>query len=428
MRIIRLEASNFKKLVAVAIEPGAHLVEVTGDNGAGKTSCLDAIWALVGGKDAAPDKPIRTGEQQAVISAELGDGDEVKLKVTRKFKLREGVPYTTDLIVESGEGARFSSPQGILDALVGSLCFDPLAFTRMKDEEQIKALRAFVPEVNFTEIEGLNRRDYEERTEVNRKVRDYRAQAGALPTYEGDLPELVDIPALENKLAEAANHNSDVERRRTNREAAEQRIAAIATEIAALDAEAKNLAQQLEQAPALPDLIDIEGTRKELSAGREQNELVERVRRRLNLEETAQAGEEAAAVLTQKITTRTEEMAKAVAAAKMPVPGLSFLDGAFVTLGGEPLAQASQAEKIRVSVAIAAAMNPQLRVARILDGSLLDAKSWDALAHYAAEADLQIWIETVSQHGAAAVHIADGGVVADMAGPVPPVAEVGDVV
>jgi hypothetical protein len=74
----------------------------------------------------------------------------------------------------------------------------------------------------------------------------------------------------------------------------------------------------------------------------------------------------------------------------MPVEGLGFADsedGPFVTLGAEPFDQASQAQKIRVSVAIAAAMNPKLRVARILDGSLLDARSWAALEDYAATHD-----------------------------------------
>lgn len=428
MRILRLEAENFKRLRAVSIVPGAHLVEVTGDNGEGKTSTLDAIWALVGGKDAAPDKPIRTGEQQAVISAELGEGDEVKLKVTRKFKLREGVPYTTDLIVESGDGARFSSPQSILDALVGSLCFDPLAFTRMKDEEQVKTLRAFVPEVDFVELEGLNRRDYEDRTEVNRKAKELRVQAAALPAAEGDVPELVDLQALETSLAEAARKNGETEQRRARRQATEERIGTLELQIKAAEEEINTLQDQLDMAEPLPALVDSEDLARQLAEGRQTNELVARVKRRRELDQQATDAEERSVVLTQAIATRTEEASKAVAAATMPVPGLSFLDGAFVTFNGEPLGQASHAEQIRVSVAIAAAMNPQLRVARILDGSLLDAKSWDALAHYAAEADLQVWVETVTQHGAAAVHIADGGVVADVAAPAPPVAEVGDVV
>lgn len=410
MKIIRLEASNFKKLIAVAIEPNGHVVEITGSNGAGKTSTLDAIWALVGGKDAVPDKPIRSGQQQAVISAVLGDGTEAKLKVTRKFRLKEGVAYSTDLIVESAEGARFGSPQGILDGLVGSLCFDPLAFTRMKDEEQIKALRAFVPEVDFAKVEGLNRADYDERTEVNRRARELRALANALPEFAGDVPEKVDVAALEEKLGAAAAHNGDVERRKAARKGAEDRIGAINRQIADLQAEAAELQRKLDGAPALPEPMDIDGIRAALAEGRRDNAMAEQAAQRQDLIDRAKANEERSVELTHAIEQRTADMEKAVESAKMPVRGLGFGQG-FVTLNGEPFAQASQAEKIRASVAIAAAMNPKLRVARVLDGSLLDARSWDALVTYAAEADLQIWAETISAHGPAAVHIEDGGIV-----------------
>lgn len=427
MRVLRLEAENFKRLRAITIVPGRHVVEVTGMNGEGKSSTLDAIWALVGGKDAAPDKPIRSGEEAATITALLGEGSEVKLKVTRRFKLREGVPYTTDLIVESGEGARFSSPQSILDTLVGTLCFDPLAFTLMKDEEQIKELRAFVPEVNFPEIEGLNRRDYEDRTEVNRKAQELRAQAAALPPVEdGASLELVDLGGLETRLAEAAQANGLTEQRRARRVASEERIAAIKEQIATLTSEMEAMQSVLANAEPLPEMVDSEDLARQLAEGRQTNVLVERTKRRKELDEAAAAAEARSAALTAAIDKRTEDAAKAVAAAKMPVPGLGFGKD-FVTFQGEPLGQASRAEQIRVSVAIAAAMNPQLQVARILDGSLLDAKSWKALEQYAAEADLQIWVETVSQHGVAAVHIADGGIASSLNAE-QPAAEVGDVV
>lgn len=427
MRILELRADNFKRLKAVTVVPSGNIVEITGQNGEGKTSTLDAIWALVGGKDASPDKPIRTGEESATITALLGDGDEVKLKITRKFRLREGGLYTTDLFVESGEGARFSSPQGILDALVGSLCFDPLAFTRLKDDEQLKALRAFVPEVNFTEIEGLNRRDFEERTDVNRHAKELRAQIAALPTPEGDTPAPVDLAALESRLADTARHNGEIEQRRIRREATEERVSAIQAQITALTDEMHALQKQLSDAPALPSPIDADDIAQQLASGRERNDLRRRILQREALILHAADAEKRSVTLTQAIETRKEQAAKAVASAKMPVPGLGFGDG-FVTLNGEPLGQASSAEQIRASVAIAAAMNPKLRVARVLDGSLLDKRSWAALETYAMEADLQIWIETVDQKSTGAIHIADGGVVAGISQEAPIIAEVGDVV
>jgi hypothetical protein len=109
---------------------------------------------------------------------------------------------------------------------------------------------------------------------------------------------------------------------------------------------------------------------------------------------------------------RKEAKDQAIASAKMPVDGLSFGEDG-VLLNGVPFEQASDAEQLRASVAIAAAMNPKLRVIRIRDGSLLDDDAMQALAAMAAERDLQIWIERVGEHvNTFGVVIRDGAVVA----------------
>lgn len=439
MRIISLQAENFKRLVAVDITPDGAIVEITGENGEGKSSTLDAIWAALGGKDAAPAKPIHTGAEKAEVRLVLGEGDVPKLKVTRKFRLKEGVPFATDLIVESTEGARFTSPQAVLDALVGELCFDPLAFTRLKDEEQMRALRRFVPSVDFEKMEGLNRRDYELRTEVNRRVRDLKGQLAALPTIAGDLPEPVDLAALEQRLGEAATVNSEIERRKGARQAAEDRAQAHADrakglreQAAAFIAQAEEqeglhagLRQQIDTATPLPSPVDTEAVREALAEGRRANDLIAQNTQRKNLEDKITAGAEEEVTLTNAIETRKAEAEEAVRNAEMPLVGLGFGED-FVTLKGEPLAQASMAEKIRISVAIAAAMNPKLRVARIADGSLLDRNSWAALSEYATRHDLQIWVETVEQKGASAVVISEGQSAAPKPGETA-VGQVGDI-
>ena len=93
----------------------------------------------------------------------------------------------------------------------------------------------------------------------------------------------------------------------------------------------------------------------------------------------------------------------------MPVKGLSFGEGE-VVFNGLPLNQASDAEQLRVSIAIAMAANPKLRVLRIRDGSLLDERSLAAVATMADTQDYQIWIERVDSSGKVGVHMEDGEV------------------
>src|SRR4051794_27498721 len=132
IKIISLECENFKRLRAVAIRPNGNLVEITGKNGAGKSSVLDAIWAALAGKKAIQKQPVRKGQEKAEITLDLGH-----LKVRRTFT-DKGADFTTTLTVTSADGGKFASPQDVLDTLCGEFSFEPLAFARLKPEDQFQ--------------------------------------------------------------------------------------------------------------------------------------------------------------------------------------------------------------------------------------------------------------------------------------------------
>ena len=50
MQVIRLTASSLRRFDAVAIEPSPGLNLITGDNGAGKTSVLEALHLMAYGR------------------------------------------------------------------------------------------------------------------------------------------------------------------------------------------------------------------------------------------------------------------------------------------------------------------------------------------------------------------------------------------
>lgn len=108
---------------------------------------------------------------------------------------------------------------------------------------------------------------------------------------------------------------------------------------------------------------------------------------------------------------RNEQKAAAIEAANLPVPGLAFGDGA-VTLNGVPFEQASDAEKLRASVAIAATLAGKLKVIRIRDGSLLDDDGMRILADFGEQHGMQIWLEKVDSSGRVGFVIENGELVA----------------
>ena len=132
MKIIKLTAENVKRLRAVEITPDGTVQVITGRNAQGKTSVLDAIWLALGGGAASREtvRPIRDGEDHASVTLDLGD-----LTVTRTW-----TGDKTSLSVKAADGAKYSSPQGVLDSLVGRLSFDPLEFTRLSGRDQVSAL------------------------------------------------------------------------------------------------------------------------------------------------------------------------------------------------------------------------------------------------------------------------------------------------
>lgn len=426
-RIVSFIAENIKRIKTVAIAPDGNIVELTGDNGNGKTSILDAIWWAIEDATHIQDMPIREGAEEAFIKLDLG-----KYKVTRKFRAKDNGAYTTSITVATEEGAKYDKPQDLLNALVGALAFDPIAFTRMKPVEQLHALRDFVPDVDFDAIDKAIEDDSKARTDINRTLKTQKTllDAAVIPT---DAPtERIDETALIADLEQAGTHNTDIERQRSSRDETARRIETIRGEVSNYTAKAADLRAQAEELlklaglkddeaeklqtafdalPALPTPIDTSDVRSRIEAARESNARFDSAQRareeKTRLAAEVSALEVKSAGLTKTIDDRKAAKSKAVSEAKMPVAGISFGDDV-VLLNGVPFDQASDAEQLLTSVAIAAAQNPKLRVMRIRDGSLIGRKNWALLTSWAAENDFQIWIETVESSRPTAIVIEDG--------------------
>lgn len=142
------------------------------------------------------------------------------------------------------------------------------------------------------------------------------------------------------------------------------------------------------------------------------DEINSRVRsNRQHAEESAKlaALQKKSRALDSRLDVLKAEKHKLIRDAKYPLEGLSLSDDG-IMFGGIPFSQASAAEQLRVSMSIALAMNPQLRVCLIRDGSLLDKKALEAVATMAKDSDAQVWIERVGEGKECQVVIEDGHV------------------
>jgi DNA repair exonuclease SbcCD ATPase subunit len=428
VKIVSLQANNILRLNAVYIEPSGNMVEITGQNDAGKSSVLNSVFIGLVGKDEYED-PIHDGAEEAVIHLDLGD-----VKVKRRYWRKEDGSLGHSVVVELGEGFKHGKPQTYLNEIIGRIAFDPLAFTRMKAKEQYDHLKAFVPGYDFDAEAEKRKRLFTTRTDVNRLADQLETQALGITVPE-DAPEAeVDVSALVAELEAAGQTNADIEKRAANRTAAAERVTNWTTAAQAArdraaelrrqaeeqDAEAERLTtfasdqqKQIDAAPALPAKVETTEVRARIAEAQAANDRYQAAARakaqKADIEQKAKAQRGRSAELTKQIEAIDAAKMEAIAGAKMPVEGLSFGDEV-VLLNGHPFNQASKAQQLRAGIAIAAAMNPKLRVARVMDGSLLDRQSWEILAKFATEKDLQVWVETVESDRPGAIVIEDGGV------------------
>jgi energy-coupling factor transporter ATP-binding protein EcfA2 len=432
MKIVQFESDNFKRLRAVQISPDGNVVTIGGKNGSGKSSILDAIYVALVGRSAAPPRPIRAGEETCRIKLHLGD-----IVVSRKFTAKEGGTYTDSLKVESADGAQvFKNPQRVLDELLGEIGFDPFAFVQMKPKDQTATLLGMVPlPVDLDELARMDAADMLARRDVNRDGEQRAARLAAIPAAPEGLPEEpVDRDAILAELAGAADKNTAIgaERARRDRErdAANEAIRASITkaergrelirqgeQLVAEATDDRNRANgvgaDLDALPELEAPVDTAALQQRLAQAEATNAAIAREQQRKALAAEVEELRAKSKGYTDAMAARDAERKGALAKAKMPIEGLAFgLDEAgkaMVMFNGQPFEQASTAEQIRASTAIAMAANPQLRVLRIKDGSLLDSDSMAMVASMAEAEDFQLWVEVVAGDGVGII-MEDGAV------------------
>lgn len=408
MKIIQLQSQNIKNLRAIEINPEGTAVILTGANEAGKSAVLDSIMLALTGEKM--ERPIRDGQDRAEVNVDLG-----------KYKVKRVWTHNGErLEVTNPEGARYSSPQSLLDKILGDLSFDPLAFKNLKAKEQRELLLQAVG-MDFSAGDLRFKELYEERTLKNRDAKRLEAQLAGIEPPSAELPEtevsisgqMATIGELEGRKAK---HDKFLATQHTGRlricdledeiSASEKRIEELKATVSACRLEMERIGTALSEMTAV--------TGEQVAAAKNEIEKIEainvRIRegkkyRELKGEFESVAG--AAQSLTADMEALEREKVDKVKSCKFPVEGLSVSDES-VLFEGVPFGQLSDGRKIRISAAIAMALNPSLRIILVREGSLLDAKGLAAIVEMAKEKDYQIWMERCDESGKIGIYIEAG--------------------
>jgi ABC-type dipeptide/oligopeptide/nickel transport system ATPase component len=149
---------------------------------------------------------------------------------------------------------------------------------------------------------------------------------------------------------------------------------------------------------ALPEPVDATAIRAKIDNAKKVNASIEWRENRARLEAEADALEAESKALTAAMAAREKSKVDAIAAAKLPVPGLGF-DETGVTFDGFPFRQAATSDRLVTSVAIGMAASPKLRVILVRDASLLTAKNRERIKALAKGKSYQVWEEIATEQG-----------------------------
>lgn len=413
-RIRRLFVENIKRIKVVEVIPKTDVVEIVGQNAQGKSSVLDSIIYVLGGKEEIPVKPIREGETTARIILETDD-----FTATRTF-----TDKGTYLKVAANTG---KSPQAYLDSKINKISFDPVEFSRKDDKEKEELLRK-ITGLDTKALETEKAKLYELRKVVGREVerlKVFKNELGepvyGLPDEELSSAEILSkIDTINNKNMDRNQLANKISAYKNDVSILEERISQKWNEIQNLQTQHSNLIKS--KTSLLNTIYDLESEinkiviedttalRGELMSLEETNKLI---RKNQQIATIANQYDDKVAEYndyTQKIHDIDTSIQELIHSTKFPIEGLS-VDESGIIFNGQPISQASQAEQIKIGLAIAESLNPELQIILIKDGSLLDKNSMKTIRDYAKEKDCQIWVERVEPDSHDAIIIEDGGIV-----------------
>ena len=454
MRITALEVRDYKRIHTLRISPAADrtVILIGGENGAGKSSTLDALSAAFGGAKAVATDPVRRGAKEASIYVELDGG---ALTIDRVI----GVDGKPQLEVRDGDGP-VRSPQGRLDQLIGARFIDPLAFLALTPREQRAQMMKLIPEAErIADLDAKRARAFDRRTELGRDLTKAEGELARLPeepaaaatidvaAITAELRQLTDQQRAGDALVMAASEADRAAHASTQALAAQRQVVASAErQVAELEAALAHARQRVEvergTLPAMQAAAEAataalsEANAKvkaaaeawsssaprraalEAQAARadEHNRACYAAQARAERRAAADAEVEKlradVAACATAIKTVDDRKAAILAAAKLPVEGLGLGDVG-LTMADErgvviPFEQASGAWRLRVALGLAVSASPGLDDVWIRDGALLDERSLELVAQFAASRGKRVWIERVGLGDPGAIVIVDG--------------------
>lgn len=419
-RIVELNVSNIKRIKAVNITPKNDLVILEGDNAQGKTSIMDSISYLIGGKRLIPEEPIRKGEKKGYAEAMFGD-----FQVSRTWTN----PYTSYLKIKTKDGVEPKNPQTFLNEKIGSFSLEVAELVNMDKEERIKVFKR-ITGLKLDDLSEKNDRVMELRKDKNKDLAKLEAES---KNYD-NLPELDQSLNFDELQKERQKKELDNEVYRKKEEVIKgliggKEIQQGVTEVDKSEIESyqkgiaeleEHINQSVQKIEKVDAEIIIEKKELEAMVKTDLTEINEKIikavalidlkgkhERREEIKDNISVTSEKIDKYNKDLDTIKVERTKRIKESEVPVEGVEF-DGESIRYKGIEFEECSTAERIEMSIAIGIKENPKIRIILIRDGSAIGKAAKERIRELAKENNFQIWVERVAETKGNEIFIEDG--------------------
>lgn len=418
MKVTRLSIQNILGIDTLEIAPG-QITTISGGNGVGKTSVLEAIKAALGGGNDA--SLIRNGSDSAKVVLVLEDGTEIARSWTEDGK--------STVAVKNPAFGKVSSPATYLKRLTDALSVNPVSFiTAPADKRAAWLLEVLPVEVSDADLKacglaalppasanGLDRiaaahkAVYDERTGVNRVARDKK---GTIAQLEKSLPLLAsedwataavraeqekdaalraegeEMTALEQKAAAVIKSTEDE---------FTARIRAIETERSQKLAELKSLLEQRRSEIRTKHHARLEQLAGILAESRERAKQSERDVNSREVVSQARADVEKLDAESGSLSAVLENLdaLKAKALDKLPIKNTEIREGQ-IFVGGIPFDRLNKARQVQFALNVARLRAGELPLCLVDGLECLDAETFQAFEEMAPASGLQLILNRVT--------------------------------
>ena len=417
LRLMSLDVENVLRLKAVSLKMGDdNVLIIEGPNESGKSSALKCVEMMFAGGKVIPPEPLHGDAKKGHIIARVG-----ALIATQKFRAGNSPQFW----VTMENGKKIARPREVMAAMCNTRTLDPVKFLEMKPEEQ-SAMMAKFAHFDAAEFDEEYAKLFDERKWAKKEAKAKMSAMNEAPSHTNAPAELVDVKELMEEARKRREHNQSISHAVIEAQRTMADYNGWCNSIHAMDEEMTILSEKLgemkekhaemlttrdrkagevsEAQTAVDKMarMDVDEIETQIAQADDLNRKRRDNDRHAELRAEASAAEAKWDKLEEDLKALAEKKDKArlEASKKVPVPDLELTDdGLFYK--GKPFSQAGRSAQLRVSTAVAIALNKDstVRVLLIDDGEKLDANGKRIVLEMAAEADFQVMMTRVLREG-----------------------------